>query len=1081
MELRIARNRPCPGSERLRRLRHDLLRSAAAAVLVALAGGGALAASPSDVVPVAQATLDAAIRSSTIPGGSAGIRFADGTTWLGASGDSTVTVPRSAMQPSLQMRIASQTKSYTGTVVLQMVGEGLVNLNDTVQRWLPYLNVPNASQITVRNLLNMTSGIPDYLNAPVPNQPNPNYTLIQEWNNYGGQVNWYTPDNLVQVTNGMPRTSAPGAAMNYSNTNFVLLALIAQQASCNSPTGCASFTAELSRRVLSRLPIPNTYFPANSQFTGAYSNGYDQTYRSFTNVDPAVPWAAGAMISNPIDELVWVRQLTTNNYGLLTPAVQAQRIAFPSMMGSIAGVPVFYALGVYYLPSPMDGSMSLGHGGEITGYSSALYRRMDLGIDYAVNVNQNPRGGYPAAMPDFGTGLKSMNFYNANVIFALLDRTVTTALASTGTCGFGSPSSIGPGSSVTCSGDSVRTSALTANHAVLVMQPSGKTIPGIDYLAMMQGGNPFITTPLPTLSVYGNGISGIILTNQSALVLQPGAIVEIMGVGSTAVEMQGSGNILNNAGTINAWGPGTVAIRTTQGGNAIILTNTSIINGSIVLTGNNNVLRNDGVIMGSVTGTRRGLRLSGAGTEMGTVGGVRLAPGNSIGTMVVGGLTGTDTTLEIETGDNGRADLLVDTGTADLNGAALEVSAAEGVRDSVYPILIANRVTGTFSSITTGTREAAVVDYGQNLVRLATVSPVLQDAAVRMNLAGENRQLELIGRRLGRVAAGPTAGTAQAALSFADASRNMDPTRVSDSADFIAFFDSLAQQPINRTLGNGFGTWADGYYERGKFASNDGVDPFDTTAAGGVAGIDWSSGDGLTVGAALGFQHSTGDVKGRTDSVQTNAYYGSLYAAQAFAPYFVDATVLLGGGSNDVSRTQFNGGAILGAKGSYDDFRVATRLGAGAAFRFEGAVISPVISASYLHLNQDGYTETGAGALNLSVASRSASAWRFEGGVGVALPAEVSFGSTSGIVVPQVRLGLAHDLVVGGRTADAAFASFGGPFQIQGFNHDVTSLMAGASLDLQLDDGLAVYAGYDGNYSSGEQIHRVSGGLRLVW
>jgi len=100
------------------------------------------------------------VRESGVPGAVALVRTPSGT-WQGAVGLSDVKA-RTAMRPNDRFRIGSVTKTFVATVVLQLISEGRLRLDDPVARWFPRL-VPRASEITVRELLNHTSGLYDYL------------------------------------------------------------------------------------------------------------------------------------------------------------------------------------------------------------------------------------------------------------------------------------------------------------------------------------------------------------------------------------------------------------------------------------------------------------------------------------------------------------------------------------------------------------------------------------------------------------------------------------------------------------------------------------------------------------------------------------------------------------------------------------------------------------------------------------------------------------------------------------------------------------------------------------------------------
>src|SRR5690349_16875666 len=158
-----------------------LMAGTALALALSFAGSPRVqAADNTQLAPIAQTLMDMAVANGTANRIATAIGFRDGTTWNGGSGwrDIAGTQPVRATD---QFRIGSQSKTYTGTVILQMVDQGAIRLTDTLQSWLPSLNVTNASQITIRNLLDMTAGVPEYLTAP--SMRIPNQTILTEWNN----------------------------------------------------------------------------------------------------------------------------------------------------------------------------------------------------------------------------------------------------------------------------------------------------------------------------------------------------------------------------------------------------------------------------------------------------------------------------------------------------------------------------------------------------------------------------------------------------------------------------------------------------------------------------------------------------------------------------------------------------------------------------------------------------------------------------------------------------------------------------------------------------------------------------------
>lgn len=155
------------------------------------------------------------------------------------SGDGNLR-PRTPIRPGDRFRVGSITKTFVATVVLQLVGERKLALEDTVERWLPGL-VPNGKRITLRQLLNHTSGLFDYggdrrFVADAYRHP------LKDW----------TPRQIVAIATAHKPRFAPGAGWSYSDTNYYVLGLIVEAATQHS------LASELRRRIFVPLRLRAT-------------------------------------------------------------------------------------------------------------------------------------------------------------------------------------------------------------------------------------------------------------------------------------------------------------------------------------------------------------------------------------------------------------------------------------------------------------------------------------------------------------------------------------------------------------------------------------------------------------------------------------------------------------------------------------------------------------------------------------------------------------------------------------------------------------------------------------------------------
>ena len=119
--------------------------------------------------------------------------------------------PRVPLRATARFRIASVTKPFVATVVMELVGEGKLSLDDSVEHWLPGL-VPNGGNITIRELLNNTSGIYNYTDDTVFDQAE-----------VADPMHIWSPRELIAVATRHPPLFAPGTGWSYSSTNYVII------------------------------------------------------------------------------------------------------------------------------------------------------------------------------------------------------------------------------------------------------------------------------------------------------------------------------------------------------------------------------------------------------------------------------------------------------------------------------------------------------------------------------------------------------------------------------------------------------------------------------------------------------------------------------------------------------------------------------------------------------------------------------------------------------------------------------------------------------------------------------------------
>jgi D-alanyl-D-alanine carboxypeptidase len=274
------------------------------------------------------------------------------------------------MQAQDRVHIGSITKTFVATVVLQLAAEGRLSLNDSMQKWLPGVITGhgyNPARITIRQLLHMTSGIRDYLDDPAFTNPNNPQPLEQTWQ----------PQQLVDIALGLGR---PEHGWVYSNTNYILLGMIIQKVTGQSPI------TEISGRILVPLGLRDTSFPLTSkQIPAPYAHGYFGPIDVTNLVNPSVAWTAGAMISTVGDVARFYEALLTGR--LLPPAEQRELLTTMPVDDTGELFPEHYGLGIYSVQ--LSCGTAWGHdGGWPGGFKTIAYTSRD-GSRQAVMVYNN--------------------------------------------------------------------------------------------------------------------------------------------------------------------------------------------------------------------------------------------------------------------------------------------------------------------------------------------------------------------------------------------------------------------------------------------------------------------------------------------------------------------------------------------------------------------------------------------------------------------------------------------------------------------------------------------------------------------
>jgi D-alanyl-D-alanine carboxypeptidase len=261
---------------------------------------------PKDFSPEVQKALESAVNKNlaaygghqSIPGAAVGVWVPGKGTFVKGFGFSDLST-KSPMMPDAKFRIGSNTKTFVVSVLLQLVDEGKLSLDDKLSSFNLGVKVPNAENITVRELCQMTSGLYEAYDTPEFDKMKITpQTKID-------------PKTLIEFAVRHPPVFAPGKGWSYSNTNYLLLGLIIEAVTHKN------IEAEIRERLLVPLDLRNTSFPIdNPGMPSPFSHGYslDKSGNwedSTVLLPPTLSWAAGAMISNMSDMKKWVKAYVT--------------------------------------------------------------------------------------------------------------------------------------------------------------------------------------------------------------------------------------------------------------------------------------------------------------------------------------------------------------------------------------------------------------------------------------------------------------------------------------------------------------------------------------------------------------------------------------------------------------------------------------------------------------------------------------------------------------------------------------------------------------------------------------------------
>jgi D-alanyl-D-alanine carboxypeptidase len=335
-----------------------------------------------------QAVLDHYVAKG-LPGISALIRDGNGV-WVGAAGKADIG-KRVDMAPCTVSKAASVTKTFIGALALKLVEEGKFGLDDPLTKWLPektLSNLKNANISTVRQLLNHTTGIADVIEddgfyLAVLNNP------AKKW----------TPEALLEFVYGDEPEFAPGTGVSYSNTNFLLLAMVMNQA-----TG-QDHSKLLRDKILVPLALEHSFYYWHDDLPAQVAQGYfdlynNETIVNVTNFNTGSGNGYGGLYSTVFDLQTFIEALVRDKT-LLSSNMTDQMLTFGEPEGTTnkrLGLSIFKD----FLERAPD-QFAYGHRGRDLGYTADMFwfPNQDYTLTYLINYGTDAKSELKQQFLDF--------------------------------------------------------------------------------------------------------------------------------------------------------------------------------------------------------------------------------------------------------------------------------------------------------------------------------------------------------------------------------------------------------------------------------------------------------------------------------------------------------------------------------------------------------------------------------------------------------------------------------------------------------------------------------------------------------
>ncbi|MEU5059098.1 MULTISPECIES: serine hydrolase domain-containing protein [unclassified Streptomyces] len=358
--------------------RRSLLAGSAAAGAILAGPGRAAAHTPPGPALSDPCALQEAISDLTHPPSTSAQLLVDRPEqrWYGTAGVADIGTARQ-LRPDDAFRAGSVTKAFVATVVLQLWARGVVELDEPIGRHLPGLLPAGSARITVAQLLNHTSGLPDHRGLPDVSTPE---AVLRH------RFDAWTPQQLVRTVTLDPLKFRPGSKQEYRGINYVLLALLVE-ALTGRPYG-----EVIRERLVRPLGLRGTLIPdRDPRLHGSHVHGYlkmtDGALRDVTVYDQSDAWGEGELVSTVADLFRFHQALFSGE--LLPPRAMSHLFTLPpDSVRMLDGTPARYSLGLQ--TATVNGVTFWGKTGDTYGYRTRMFSTRDQRLRWVLAYTQTP-------------------------------------------------------------------------------------------------------------------------------------------------------------------------------------------------------------------------------------------------------------------------------------------------------------------------------------------------------------------------------------------------------------------------------------------------------------------------------------------------------------------------------------------------------------------------------------------------------------------------------------------------------------------------------------------------------------------